>query len=53
LSPLRTLERGYAIVFAPTDGKVVRDAASLSPGDQIRIQFSRGKARAVVTGGGE
>jgi exodeoxyribonuclease VII large subunit len=53
LSPLRTLERGYAIVFAATDGKVVQDAASLSPGDQISIQFSRGKAQAVVTGGGK
>jgi len=45
-SPLRTLERGYAIV--EKDGQAVRDAAVLSVGDRLRIRFARGEVGARV-----
>lgn len=48
LSPLATLERGYGIVRS-ADGRIVRDAAALSPGQGVELQFARGAARAAVT----
>ncbi len=48
LSPLRTLERGYAIVFKEDTGTAVRDAADLAPGDGLRLRFARGQAFARV-----
>jgi exodeoxyribonuclease VII large subunit len=48
-SPLRTLERGYAIV--EKDGRAVRDAAVLSVGDRLRIRFARGEVGARVEEG--
>ncbi len=47
LSPLNTLSRGYAIAFSP-DGKAVRDAAALAPGDALRIRLAAGSVRATV-----
>lgn len=44
--PLRPLSLGYAIVLR--GGKAVRDAASLSPGDEVEARFERGMARARV-----
>lgn len=48
VSPLATLERGYAIV---TDAglHVVTDAAVLAPGAQIEARVARGSVRATVT----
>ena len=46
MSPLKVLGRGYAIATLP-DGRAVRDAAALSPGDALRLGFARGSA--VVT----
>ncbi|MDA1302114.1 MAG: exodeoxyribonuclease VII large subunit, partial [Proteobacteria bacterium] len=42
LSPLATLERGYAIA---TDhaGHVVTDARSVAPGDQIEVRLNKGR----------
>jgi exodeoxyribonuclease VII large subunit len=48
LSPLRTLERGYAIVLAEKTGRAVLDAAALARGDRLQLRFARGQARAVV-----
>ncbi len=48
LSPLRTLERGYAIVFAEKTGKAVLDAGTLAIGDQVQLRFSIGRATATV-----
>ncbi len=48
LSPLRTLARGYSIVFDPRSGLAVRDGGRLSPGDQLEIRFARGKASVRV-----
>jgi len=47
LSPLATLERGYSIVRGP-DGAIVRDAAQLATGDELQLQFARGKVGARV-----
>ena len=46
LDPKAVLERGYALAIGP-DGRAVRDAAALSPGDALRLGFARGSA--VVT----
>jgi len=47
VSPLATLERGYAIV-TDADGKVLRDSAVLQPGDRITARLARGRAEADV-----
>ncbi len=46
-SPLRVLERGYAIVYDPA-GNVVRAASQVAAGDEIRVQLARGRIRARV-----
>jgi exodeoxyribonuclease VII large subunit len=47
LSPLAILERGYALVF-DRNGKLIKDAAQVHAGDEIRAQVARGEIRAVV-----
>jgi exodeoxyribonuclease VII large subunit len=47
-SPLRVLERGYAICYDAA-GNVVRVADGVAVGDAIRVQLSRGKLGARVT----
>lgn len=48
LSPLRTLSRGYAVVFAESPTRVVQEAKGLSVGDRIQIRFQDGSVGAVV-----
>ena len=48
LSPLATLDRGYAVVVGP-DATFVRDAAQLQPGDGVRVRVATGHFRAEVT----
>ena len=48
LSPLKILDRGYAIVLAEKSGDVVRNAQSLKKGDEVRIRFGLGQARAII-----
>jgi exodeoxyribonuclease VII large subunit len=47
LSPLAILERGYALVFDDA-GQLVKDAAQLKPGAEIRARVARGEIRATV-----
>ena len=47
LSPYGVLDRGYALVTA-ADGTVVRDAASVVPGDRIGVRLARGTIAADV-----
>jgi exodeoxyribonuclease VII large subunit len=47
LSPLAILERGYALVFSGA-GQLVKDAAQVKPGDEIRARVARGEIRAMV-----
>ncbi len=48
VSPLATLERGYAIVEDASSGKVLTDAKSVAPGDDIRARLARGQIIATV-----
>jgi exodeoxyribonuclease VII large subunit len=48
LSPLATLGRGYAIVRSHAEA--VRDAATLTPGDELDIQLASGSVDARVEG---
>jgi exodeoxyribonuclease VII large subunit len=47
LSPVKILERGYALVFDAA-GKLVKDPARLHDGDAIRARVARGEFAAVV-----
>jgi exodeoxyribonuclease VII large subunit len=49
VSPLATLDRGYAIVVG-ADGRLVRTAREVSPGDRIAARTGRGTIHATVTG---
>jgi exodeoxyribonuclease VII large subunit len=48
-SPLRVLERGYAICYDAA-GNVVRAADDVPVGDRIRVQLARGRLAAEVKG---
>jgi len=47
-SPLRLLERGYAICYDPR-GNVVQSADQVALGERIRVQLARGRLGAEVT----
>ena len=47
LSPLAILERGYALVF-DSSGMLLKDAARVKPGDEIRARLARGEIGATV-----
>jgi exodeoxyribonuclease VII large subunit len=46
ISPLKVLERGYAVVINLRDGRVVADAAEVELGDELELRLSRGRLRA-------
>jgi len=46
VSPLRVLERGYAVVINTRDGGAVNDAARVEVGDELDIRLGRGRLRA-------
>ncbi len=48
VSPLATLERGYAIVEDATSGKVLLSASDATPGDDIRARLADGELIATV-----
>jgi exodeoxyribonuclease VII large subunit len=47
LNPQSVLERGYSIT-EDQQGSIVRDAAQLAVGDELRTTFSKGWAEAAV-----
>jgi exodeoxyribonuclease VII large subunit len=49
VSPLATLERGYAIVSIQ-GGEILRDAAHVRPGAIIEARLAQGRLRAKVEG---
>ena len=49
LSPLKVLERGYAVVVNARNGHAVIDAASVDLGDDLDIRLNRGRLRARTT----
>jgi exodeoxyribonuclease VII large subunit len=50
LSPLAVLARGYSVTVQPETGTVVRDAAFVQTGDQVRVMLHRGSLDCVVKG---
>ena len=48
LSPLGTLSRGYAIAWKLPERKILKNASSLRPKDQIEVQLREGKLYAQV-----
>jgi exodeoxyribonuclease VII large subunit len=51
VSPLALLQRGYVLVTDPT-GHPVTTAASVRPGNRLRLLFGDGQVDAVAQGGG-
>jgi exodeoxyribonuclease VII large subunit len=47
ISPLATLERGYAIVSTP-DGTILRDARNVQPGARISARLGKGQLACTV-----
>jgi exodeoxyribonuclease VII large subunit len=47
LSPQATLDRGYAVLQHP-DGRIVRDAATVAPGDRLAGRVAAGTVPLVV-----
>jgi exodeoxyribonuclease VII large subunit len=52
LSPLRVLERGYAIV-QDADGRVVKEAGQAPAGAELDVRLHRGRLGVVVTESGD
>jgi exodeoxyribonuclease VII large subunit len=48
LSPLAILERGYALVF-DSEGKLLKNASRVKPGDHISARLAHGEIQAEVT----
>jgi exodeoxyribonuclease VII large subunit len=48
VSPLATLERGYAIVEDATTGKVLMKAGDTAPGEDVRARLAQGEVVATV-----
>jgi exodeoxyribonuclease VII large subunit len=48
LSPLKVLARGFSLTTRAGTTVVVRDAATLAPGDAIETRLARGKVRSSV-----
>ena len=44
VDPLAVLRRGYSIVYDVLGGRIVKDAASLGKGQQVRVDFAAGRA---------
>lgn len=44
LSPLGVLGRGYSLTQRTSDGRVIRDAAQLTLGEELTTQLARGRA---------
>jgi len=51
LDPARLFQRGYTITLGP-DGKSLRRAESLAPGDRLRTVFVDGQVQSIVQPGG-
>jgi exodeoxyribonuclease VII large subunit len=46
VSPLRVIERGYAVVTDARDDRLVADAAAVELGGELKIRLHRGRLRA-------
>jgi exodeoxyribonuclease VII large subunit len=48
LSPLAVLARGYAVCWNADRTRIVRDAATIAPGERVRVTLERGELRCDV-----
>jgi len=48
LSPANVLERGYSITRDATTGRIIRDAAEVSDGQQLKTRLKQGEISSVV-----
>ena len=49
LSPLAVLGRGYSVTWDASRTRIIRDAATLNPGDEVSVTLERGAFDARVT----
>ena len=49
VSPLGTLQRGYAIVSHSASGQILLDSKQVTKGDSISIQLAKGQVSAKVS----
>ncbi len=52
MSPLATLERGYAVVQR-SDGSVLRDVAETGAGEALDVRLAKGRLKVAVRGDGD
>jgi len=50
VSPLKVLDRGYAVVVNRRDGRAVADAGAVEIGDELDIRLRRGRVNARTIG---
>jgi exodeoxyribonuclease VII large subunit len=48
MSPLKVLARGYAIATRVADGRAIRDASEVAPGDKVHVRVGAGSFDADV-----
>ncbi|HKJ05401.1 MAG TPA: exodeoxyribonuclease VII large subunit [Geopsychrobacteraceae bacterium] len=48
LSPLKVLDRGYALVSSMKNGEIIRDSRQVSIDDELRLKLARGELQARV-----
>ena len=48
LSPLAVLDRGYSLTKRLPDGELIRDAATLRPGDRLSTLLAKGSVVSEV-----
>jgi exodeoxyribonuclease VII large subunit len=48
LSPLAVLGRGYAVAWSADRTRILRDAASVAPGDAVRVTLAHGELECDV-----
>ena len=48
LSPLAVLGRGYAVTWDAARTRIIRDASTLQPGDEVSVTLARGGFEATV-----
>jgi exodeoxyribonuclease VII large subunit len=49
LSPLAVLARGYAVAWDSSHSRIIRDASTVTPGEEIVVRVERGEIRSTVT----
>jgi exodeoxyribonuclease VII large subunit len=48
LSPLSVLARGYAVAWDASRARIIRDASTVTPGEEIIVRVARGEIRSIV-----